>query len=176
MPNYAPKVYRKHGGDELVVASGGVLTVESGGSMVMAGAYPVLLQSVLFTQTTGDGVYTGTMALPAGARILDIGCDAQALWNAGTSASLIVGDGVDPDGFFTATDLNATDLLAGEINNLEHPGGKAGAYIAAEQRNLFQATARSIIAEVTQVGTGTLGRTRVYVAYAVATVAAAVKV
>jgi ABC-type iron transport system FetAB permease component len=30
---YRPKVYRKQGGDELVVASGGVITVESGGSI-----------------------------------------------------------------------------------------------------------------------------------------------
>lgn len=28
---YQPKVYHKHGGDELVVASGGVLNVETGG-------------------------------------------------------------------------------------------------------------------------------------------------
>jgi len=31
---YMPKVYRKQGGDELVVASGGKLTVESGGAIV----------------------------------------------------------------------------------------------------------------------------------------------
>ncbi|TIL38532.1 hypothetical protein [Mesorhizobium sp.] len=30
---YQPKVYRKHGGDELVVASGGLITVEAGGSV-----------------------------------------------------------------------------------------------------------------------------------------------
>lgn len=137
----------------------------------------VLHQELLFTQTAGDGIYTGTMSLPANSRITDIGCDAQVLWNAGTSASLIVGDGVDPDGFFTATDLNATDLLAGEINSLEHPGGKAGAYIVSEQRKLFQAAARDIIAVVTQVGAGANGRLRVYVAYVpVVNVVSAVKV
>lgn len=140
-------------------------------------SYPVLLQSVLFTETAGAGVYTGTMVLPAGARIIDIGCDALALWNPVTSASLKVGDGSDDDGFFVATDLMATDLLAGEINNIQHPGGKAGVFIAAEQRNLFSATARSIIAVVTTVGaSGTTGRLRVYVAYAVPTAVAATKV
>jgi hypothetical protein len=132
------------------------------------------LAELTFTQTAGDGEYTGTIALPANSRILDIGVDGQALWD-GTSASLIVGDGVDPDGFFAATDLKATDLLAGEINNLEHPGGKAGAYITAEQRVLYQAAARNVVAVLTQVGDGTLGRTRVYVLYAVGVATAAEK-
>lgn len=33
---YQPKVYRKQGGDELVVASGGTVTVESGGTIAVA--------------------------------------------------------------------------------------------------------------------------------------------
>lgn len=32
---YGPKVYRKQGGDELVVASGGTITVESGGAFAL---------------------------------------------------------------------------------------------------------------------------------------------
>lgn len=31
--SYQPKVYRKQGGDELVVASGGAITIESGGTL-----------------------------------------------------------------------------------------------------------------------------------------------
>lgn len=34
-PTYGPKVYNKQGGDELVVASGGTVTVESGGAVVV---------------------------------------------------------------------------------------------------------------------------------------------
>lgn len=133
------------------------------------------LAECLFTEA-GAGTYTGTIALPAGARIVDLGVDAQVLWAAATSASLIVGDDADPDGFFVATNLKATDALAGEINNLEHPGGKAGVYIASEQRVLYQATARNVIGVVTSVGAGTAGRTRLYVVYAVATASAATKV
>jgi hypothetical protein len=36
--SYQPKVYRKQGGDELVVASGGAITVESGGYIEDKGA------------------------------------------------------------------------------------------------------------------------------------------
>lgn len=34
---YTPKVYRKQGGDEMVVASGGLITVESGGAITVGG-------------------------------------------------------------------------------------------------------------------------------------------
>ncbi len=135
----------------------------------------IRVSELTFTETSGDGTYTGTIALPAGSRILDIGVDAQALWTADTSASIKVGD-TDDDGFFLATDLKATDLLAGEINNIEHPGGKAGVYIASEQRVLYSATARNVIAVVTKVGTGTAGRTRVYVVWCVPSVTAVAKV
>lgn len=174
---YQPKTYRKDGGDTSVVASGGVLDIESGGALKLAGTqvYPTVTAEVLFTET-GAGTYTGTISLPAGSRIIDIGVDGTALWGAATSASLIVGDAGDDNGFFAATDLKATDLLAGEINNLEHPGGLAGAYITAEQRKLYQATARSIIGVATSVGAGTAGRTRMYVVYATSTAGAAVKV
>lgn len=175
------------GADSVPVPSDSVLTYDAATGafrsalisnvLASAGGYQTLTQEVTFTETSGGGTYTGTMALPAGARIIDIGCDGQALWNSAGACALIVGDGADPDGFFISTDLKAIDLLAGEINNLEHPGGKAGVYIAAEQRNLYSASARNIIAVVTQAsGTGTAGRTRVYVTYSVPTAVAAVKV
>lgn len=156
--------FRKSAG-VIGVAVGGVEVGNFAANGLAGGVY---LKSLSFTETSGDGTYTGTIALPAGARIIDIGVDGQALWTASTSASIKVGDDLDDDGFFTATDLKATDLLAGEINNLQHPGGKAGAYIALEQRNLYQATARNVIAVLAKVGTGTAGRTRVYVCYGLA--------
>lgn len=142
---------------------------------ITATGYLTVTEEMTFTET-GVGTYTGTIALPAGARIIDIGCDGQALWDSAGACALVVGDAGSANGFFTSTDLKATDLLAGEINNLEHPGGKAGAYIASEQRNLYSATARNIIGVVTVAsGAGTAGRTRVYVVYAVPTAVAAVK-
>lgn len=130
-----------------------------------ANAGMAVLSEALFTEN-GAGTYTATIPLPAGARILDIGVHGVALWDAATSAAMEVGDGADPDGFFLSTDLKATDLLAGEINNIEHPGGKAGAYIASEQRKLQQDTARNVIGVATSEGAGTAGRTRLYVLWA----------
>jgi hypothetical protein len=141
---------------------------------IPSAGYIVQQQAVLFTED-GAGTYTGTIELPAGANILDVAVHGLALWTAGTSASLIVGDAADDNGFFLATNLKATDLLAGEVNNIEHPGGLAGVYIAAEQRVLYAAAARNVIGVVTSVGAGTAGRTLLVVTYAVPTVENATK-
>jgi len=144
--------------------------VEFGGAAVG----PVSIASVLFIEN-GAGTYTGTIPLPAGARIIDIGVHALALWTAATSAAMVVGDTGSANGFFLSTNLKATDLLVDEINNIEHPGGLAGAYIAAEQRKLFSATARNVIGVVTSVGAGVAGRTRMYVVYGIPPVVNAVQ-
>lgn len=128
----------------------------------------------VFTET-GAGTYTGTIVVPAGSYTLDVAVHGIALWDAATSASMIVGD-TDDDGFFTATNLKATDLLAGEVNNIEHPGGKAGVYIASEQRVLYNEAARTINGIVTSVGAGTAGRTHLVVTYVTPTAVAATKV
>jgi len=72
----------------------------------------------------------------------------------------------DPDGYFTGIDLKATDLLAGENISFALAGGLAGAYIAASQANKrYSSSAHTISGIVTQVGTGTLGVTRMTVIY-----------
>jgi hypothetical protein len=122
-----------------------------------------------FTEAGAAGVYTADVALPAGATLIDIIVNGVALWGAGTSATLIVGDGTDPDGYYTGVNLKATDLLAGESLSFALAGGKAGAYIANSQVTpRYSAAARTITAEVTTVGTtATTGRTRVIVMYTI---------
>lgn len=144
-----------------------------GQQLVGAGA-SVLSQQVLFTEN-GAGTYTGTIKLPANNLIIDVQVHGIALWTAATSASLIVGDADDDNGFFLATNLKATDLLAGEANTIEHPGGLAGVYIGAEQRVLYSAAARNVIGVATSVGAGTAGRTRLVVIYTCPIAVAAVK-
>ncbi len=131
----------------------------------VAGANALKSVERTFTESAA-GTHTATVALPAGATLVDVIVNGVALWVAGTSATLIVGDGVDPDGYFTAVNLKATDLLAGESISFAQAGGKAGAYIANDQVSpRYDAAARSVIGVVTQTGTGTAGRTRMTVIY-----------
>lgn len=137
--------------------------------------YPVEAHEVTFTED-GAGTYTGSVSVPAGATILDIIVNGVALWTAATSATMIVGDATDPDGYYTAVNLKATDLLAGESISFALAGGKAGAYIANSQVSpRYAATARVISGIVTSVGAGTAGRTRMVVVFTLPTASAATK-
>lgn len=145
---------------------------------VVAGHSLVRSAEVTFTETTGAGVYTGSVAIPAGATLIDIIVNGVALWTATSSAAMIVGDGTDPNGYYDAIDLKATDLLAGESISFAQAGGKAGAYIANSQVSpRYAAAARTITGEITTVGAaGSAGRTRMTVVYSMpATTTAATK-
>src|SRR3972149_3592775 len=142
----------------------------SDGGYLRGDASAIVCEERTFVQTSGNGTYTATVALPAGATILDIKVKAGAVWD-GTSASLEVGDNDDPDGFWTAVNLVATDLLLNEELSFSDLGAtEAGAYIAAQVKNTYRAVAKTITITIVQVGTGTLGRTRVLVSYIVPTI------
>mgnify|MGYP001262101736 CR=1 FL=1 len=65
--SYQPKVYRKMGGDELVVASGGTVTIEAGGYMTQPiGAYTTAgTIDVPGVASLGSGADGVTYKLPA---------------------------------------------------------------------------------------------------------------
>jgi hypothetical protein len=135
---------------------------------ISALAGPIIAEEITFTETAGAGVYTGSVVLPAGATLIDIIVNGVALWTATTSATLIVGDAGNDDGFYTGVDLKATDLLAGESLSFAFAGGKAGAYIANSQVSpRYSANGRTISGIITTVGAaGNAGRTRMVVVYA----------
>ena len=139
--------------------------------------YLVEAHEVTFTETTGAGTYTGSVAVPAGATILDIIVNGVALWTATTSAAMDVGDAADPNGYFAGIDLKATDLLAGESISFAQAGGKAGAYIANSQVSpRYSASARVVSGIIVTVGAaGNAGRTRMVVVFALPTPSAATK-
>jgi len=132
-----------------------------------AEADQVFAKEITFVEE-GAGVYTGSVNLPAGATLVDIIVHAVALWDAGTSAALIVGDVADPNGFYDAVNLKAADLLAGESISFSHAGGKQGADLDVADghvRRRYLPGARVVTGEVTSVGAGTAGRTRITVLY-----------
>lgn len=163
---------------ELNILDGVTATAAQINKLAAITGYPVEAHEVTFTETTGAGTYTGAVVVPAGATIIDIIVSAVALWTATTSASLEVGDVTDPDGYYTAVDLKAIDLLAGESLSFAQNGGVQGAYIANSQVSpRYSATAHTITATVVSVGAaGSAGRTRVIVVYILATPTAATKV
>lgn len=160
---------------ELAALNGLTASVSELNKLDAITGYPVEAHEVTFTED-GEGVYTGSVSVPAGATIIDIIVNAVALWAAGTSAAMIVGDGTDPNGYYDAINLKATDLLAGESISFALAGGKAGAYIANSQVSpRYSSSARTITGEVTSTGAGTTGRTRMIVIFALPTATAATK-
>jgi len=137
-----------------------------------AGAVGIQRMTARFVEN-GAGTYTADFTLPAGSTLYDIVVTAEALWTAGTSASLEVGNSGDPDGYLTAVDLKATDLLAGESvsigGGLYTAGGTAGADAVVGTNthivDRYYAAEEIIKATVVSVGAGTAGRTRVDVLY-----------
>lgn len=133
-----------------------------------------------FTESTGAGIYTGSVTVPAGALIVDIKVWSTALWTATTSATMKVGDVADDDGWFTAVDLEATDLLVGEELNFVQAGGKQGAYLSTTtglRSAAYNAGSVIVSGIITTVGAaGSAGRTFMAVTYVLPSSAAAGKV
>jgi hypothetical protein len=201
---YQPKVYRSNGGDTLTVISGGVLSVESGATETHANnpsftgtptfdatasgpGGVVVAKTVLFTEDATTLTHTGTVVIPAGATLLDIIVVPQVLWTGGTAA-FTCGDAAAATGWFTSTNLKATDLVLGErlqASNASYWGGVNGAYLVSATGRFGQQsttmiggycpTAYSVIGVVT-VGTPatTAGRTRMTVLYSIGTTIAPV--
>lgn len=117
----------------------------------------------------GAGTYTGSVTIPANATLLDVLVHAVALWTAATSATMIVGDAtVDDDGIYTAVNLKAADLLAGESLSFAQSGGKQGADNTGANTHWsrrYSPIERNITGKIISVGAGTAGRTRMTVVY-----------
>lgn len=93
----------------------------------------VIAKKVMFQQLSGGTTYTGSVPIPAGATLLDIQVAVTVLWE-GATAVMDVGDAADPNGYFAAINVKATDLLVGEVLSIMHAdmwGGKEGAYLVA---------------------------------------------
>lgn len=139
-----------------------------------------MTKEVTFAETTGAGVYTGTVAIPAGATVTDVIFRNTVVWAAGTSASMTCGDDDNATGYFSATDVKTapaadTNGAAAGLSTRTSLGASAGAYKGGGGK--FCATAKTITCTITTVGAaGAAGRSRLIVEYAVPFTAAAAKV
>jgi hypothetical protein len=156
-------------------------TIGAGGAIVSpivtgdAGTGTIFSKTALFTEDATSLTHTATFVIPAGATLLDILVVPQVLWTGGTAA-FTCGDANSANGWFTSTNLKATDLILGErlqASNANNWGGVNGAYLTTAGRFGQQSTtmiggycptAYSVIGVVT-VGTPatTAGRTRMTV-------------
>jgi len=161
----------------------GVITATNG----ITGAGVMIVKVVPFIENATNTVHTGTVPIPAGSVVESIKVVNTVLWGA-TSATLVVGDSFDADGYFTGVNCKATDLLVGEIldiNSSTNWGGKEGAYlnattgrrgsVQAGNSGIYYGVADNIIGVMT-VGTpaATTGRTFMTVTYSTPQVIAAV--
>jgi len=117
---YQSKVYRKQGGDELVVADGGKITVESGGEIDL---------KILTNGAPGAGISggTGTVFKSSVIRIGDIIKTSILIDLTGLSSSTtdldIIGQGTDPAYLGQITAAKNGTILTGRMTCLEVPAG-----------------------------------------------------
>lgn len=143
------------------------------------GTGQIITKSCLLTENGAGTSYTATIAVPAGAVVHNIRVIPQVLWN-GTSASLVVGDTASSNGYFTTTNLKATDLLVGEVLESSDEslwGGVNGAYLVSatgrrgptsSNFGKYYVAGSNIIAVVTPgAADGTAGRTLFEVEYSI---------
>lgn len=179
----SPGTLIEYGGAANAVTIGGVTLTAAELAKIdglAAGGYIPVVEMRSFTETTGAGVYTGSVTVPAGALITDVKAWSTVLWTATTSATLKIGDATDDDGWFIGIDLKATDLLVGEELNFNQTGGKPGAYLdtsTGKRSAAYSASARVVSGIVTTVGAaGSAGRSFMAVHYVLPTASAATKV
>ena len=128
-----------------------------------------VIEEIAFAEVGGAHTYTGTISVPIGSTVINVVVRNTALWTNGTSASLVVGDHDDANGYIEATDLKAAPLAdtngAGAgLSTLLSLGASAGAYKGGAGK--YCAARKTITATVTTgAGAQTTGRTIVSVFY-----------
>ncbi len=141
------------------------------------------VRQAMFTENATSLTHTATFNLAAGSTLIDIYVIPIVLWTATTSAAFTCGDANSANGWFTSTDLKATDLILGErlqasqavASDGSYGGTKEGSYLTTNGRFGRQTTtmiggycltATTVIGVVTVVGpSATTGRTLMQVIY-----------
>lgn len=170
--SYQPKVYRKQGGEELVIADGGKITVESGGEVVVDSGATLNLES-LTNGAPGAGISggTGTVFKSSVQRIGDIIKTSILIDLTGLASSTtdldIIGTGTDPAYLGQITAAKNGTILSGRMTCLEVPvGGVADIdlYSATEATGAFDGAIGSLAetAIITSGGNWTLAAVKAF--------------
>ena len=96
-----------------------------------------------FVEDATSLTHTATFALPAGSLLVDIWFLNTVLWTGGGTVNFTCGDTASANGYFTNTNLKATDLVLGErlqASNANNWGGVNGSYLTTVGRFGQQAT------------------------------------
>lgn len=150
--SYNTKVYRKQGGDELVVASGGSIDIESGGAFEIEGTAVTATATEINTldasevgasskvkvigiTAPADGNETGTgWSLPAKAVVKNVFLNVTTKEDTGNTKTISVGtdstDSGDADGYLAGVSVAATGLVKG---TLVHSGQTLGALLSVDE-------------------------------------------
>lgn len=171
LPNEGAAITGSWGFSGGFAAASPIITGDGGSGMIFC-------KTVLFTEDATSLTHTGTVVIPAGATLLDIIVIPQVLWTGGTAA-FTCGDANSANGWFTTTNLKATDLILGErlqASNANNWGGVNGAYLTTAGRfgqqsaNMiggYNPNVYSVIGVVTVTTPATtVGRTRMHVLWA----------
>lgn len=151
-PTYQPKVYRKQGGDEYVVAASGALTIESSGTVGIESGGQVTVESSGELEIESGGLVQvesgGTVELEA-ASILD-------LQNGTLFKDTTLGVNTERFNFVDKKTLTGTASTAGGIGNWQAPTGTA-VIITAFQYDITAASATA--GAVLDIGVATTNAT-----------------
>jgi hypothetical protein len=105
---YQPKVYKKSGGDEMVVASGGIITLQSGASLVAESGSTLDLPDI--------SVAVGDLALTTGSLIIGVAGKATAI-DAKADGKILIGNGTTAAMQSLGTDVTMSNAGAVTIAN-----------------------------------------------------------
>lgn len=150
--SYNAKVYRKQGGNELIVASGGTLEVQSGGTLSLTDAIASAGSLVSTSPTAGMGYATG-----AGGAVTQITDATTAVTlDKVTGAITTVAQNIAAAGEVQFTVNNstvaATDLVVVNVKS-GSTGGTTVASVTAVGAGSFQITLTNLHASVAESGT-----------------------
>lgn len=138
-----------------------------------------VVRQAAFVEDATTLTHTATFLIPAGSTLLDIIVTPQVLWTSSGTVNFTCGDANSANGWFTNTNLKATDLILGErlqASSSTQWGGVNGSYLDSTTGRFgrqsttmiggYCPTATSVIGVVTvSVASTTVGRTFMTVIY-----------